>query len=243
MKDSEFLELLNLYLDHEIGAAEAARLEAEVQANPNRRAVYHDYCRMQKACTLLAKDFADQPATDRKVIAFEPRRSAWTPGLLAVGGLAVAAACVALVLINRAPTAAPMPASVATIAAVPSVSTGRTSDTLALASAADEPATVITRTVTTVPARRTESRPMLAAVPLTLAGANASDSEALFAAQQNATTTLEWMKNVQLAPMQPIPLDELRLDARSPLQPASRTYSNGQAVQGSVEMTAFRFQR
>ena len=31
MKDSEFLELLNLYLDHEISPADAARLEAEVR--------------------------------------------------------------------------------------------------------------------------------------------------------------------------------------------------------------------
>ena len=29
MKDSEFLELLNLYLDHEISPADAARLEAD----------------------------------------------------------------------------------------------------------------------------------------------------------------------------------------------------------------------
>ena len=58
MKDSEFTELLNLYLDHEISAADAARLEAEVQINPNRRRVYQEYCRMQKACKLLAHDFA-----------------------------------------------------------------------------------------------------------------------------------------------------------------------------------------
>src|SRR5882672_10470880 len=105
MKDSEFLELLNLYLDHEISAADAARLEAEVQANPKRRAVYRDYCRMQKACTMLAKDFADQPA-ERKVVDFEPSRPAWSPGWVAVGGLAAVAACVALVLVNRAPNPA-----------------------------------------------------------------------------------------------------------------------------------------
>ena len=60
MKDSEFIELLNLYLDHEITAADAARLEAEVQASPERRRVYQQYCRMQKACTMLAKDFVDE---------------------------------------------------------------------------------------------------------------------------------------------------------------------------------------
>jgi hypothetical protein len=51
------------------------------------------------------------------------------------------------------------------------------------------------------------------------------------------------MRHVQLVPIQQLPLDDLRLDARSPLQPASRTYSSGHPVQGTVEMTAFRFQR
>jgi hypothetical protein len=64
MKDSEFIELLNLYLDHEISADNAARLEAEVQGNPERRRVYRQYCRMQKACTLLANDFNGQEAGD-----------------------------------------------------------------------------------------------------------------------------------------------------------------------------------
>ena len=36
MKDNEFIELLNLYLDHEISQEDAARLEAEVQRNPAR---------------------------------------------------------------------------------------------------------------------------------------------------------------------------------------------------------------
>jgi len=79
MKDSEFLELLNLYLDHEIAAADAARLEAEVKDNPDHRRTYLEYCRMQKACTLLAKDFASEPA-EKKVIAFEPNRSSWARG-------------------------------------------------------------------------------------------------------------------------------------------------------------------
>ena len=57
MKDQEFIELLNLYLDHEISPADAARLEAEVQSNLPRRALYNQYCRMQKACTSLGADF------------------------------------------------------------------------------------------------------------------------------------------------------------------------------------------
>jgi hypothetical protein len=62
MKESEFLELLNLYLDHEISPADALRLEQEVMSNPSRRAVYRTYCRMHKACGLLAADFQKEVA-------------------------------------------------------------------------------------------------------------------------------------------------------------------------------------
>ena len=246
MKDAEFLELLNLYLDHEITSADAARLEAEVQSNPDRRRIYHEYCRMQKACALLAKDFSEQP-TERKIAAFEPRRSAWSPGLLATGGITLAAAGVTLVLMNRMPTtepraSAPAQTTVAVTATVPAPVTEKTPAAIAAAPTAAEPATLIARTVTVSP-RRAELRPMLASVPLRLAGANTTNAEALLAAaRQNAQAQFEWMKSVQLAPIQQLPMDELRLDARSPLQPASRTYSSGQAVQGTVEMTAFRFQ-
>ena len=104
MKDSEFKELLNLYLDHEISADDAARLEAEVQGNPARRRLYRDYCRMQKACKVLAQDFAsegDAPA-DPKVIAFPAtgsanRRTGWYVGAT----VAAAAACVALVFVSQ----------------------------------------------------------------------------------------------------------------------------------------------
>jgi hypothetical protein len=246
MKDNEFIELLNLYLDHEITGEDAARLEAEVQSHPERRRVYHEYCCMQKSCTLLAKDFSEQSAAP-KIVAIEPRRSAWGPGLWAAGGFAVAAACVTLVLVNRAPTAVPVagapeqPTVVATTM-VPAPAPENTLATLAAAPAAARPATSIARTVTVLP-RRADVRPMLASVPLTLASANTTNAEALFAAaRQDAQAQFEWMKSVQLAPIQQLPMDELRLDARSPLQPASRTYSSGKPVQGTVEMTAFRFQ-
>ena len=67
MKDSEFIELLNLYLDHEISAADAARLEAEVQTHAAHRAMYQNYCRMQKACKMVCRAHSnknnDIPAT------------------------------------------------------------------------------------------------------------------------------------------------------------------------------------
>ena len=77
MKDTEFIQLLNLYLDHEISTADAARLEAEVQNNAGRRHIYQEYCRMQKACRMIAADFQTDPgesgvSAERKVIAFNP---------------------------------------------------------------------------------------------------------------------------------------------------------------------------
>lgn len=107
MKDSEFIELLNLYLDHEISAVDAARLENEVQGNAARRRIYQQYCRMQKACKVLAVDFETEPSVASNVIPFEPAadvqapaRKARASGLYAWGTVA-AAACVALALFSR----------------------------------------------------------------------------------------------------------------------------------------------
>jgi len=246
MNDSEFLELLNLYLDHEISAADAARLEAEVQSSSARRQTYLEYCRMQKACALLAKDFATEPA-EKKVIAFESQRSPWAPGAYAFGGLAVAAACVALVLVNRpaggsnvsqstdsASVAVAQPALIAPIAAETPAQVQPVSEKI--------PVSAIARTVT-VPVRSNDVRPIFATAPLVQTITN-SDAAALVAvAQQNAQAQFEWMKSMQLAPMQAMPSQELRLDPRSPLQPAGRTYTTGRPMQGEVQMSAFRFQK
>ena len=98
MKESEFIELLNLYLDHEIDPADAARLEAEVQRDARRRHIYRQYCQMQKACSQLASKFADTSVTERSVEVFTPTRIS-RPTWYA-GGLA-AAACVTVFLMVR----------------------------------------------------------------------------------------------------------------------------------------------
>jgi len=70
MKDSEFIELLNLYLDHEITPANAARLEDEVRRNPGRRRIYLQYCGIHKACGIIAADFSTaRPAPRRESVA------------------------------------------------------------------------------------------------------------------------------------------------------------------------------
>ncbi len=102
MKDNRFIDLVNLYIDRQITAAETAELEAEIQSNPRRRAIYRQYCKMHRATTLVYESFrANAPAqqtaatTGEGTIArFErDRRTHW--GYYA-GGLA-AAACLALV--------------------------------------------------------------------------------------------------------------------------------------------------
>ena len=106
MNDRRFTELLNLYLDHELEPADAAELEAEVMGNPVRRQTYDQYCRLQRACSLLGeKERSHAPEyrgfarslreAERKIAA--PRRSTWSPAY--IGGFAATAmaACVAKV--------------------------------------------------------------------------------------------------------------------------------------------------
>lgn len=137
MKDRRFIELVNLYIDRQISADETAELEAEIQSNPRRRAVYRQYCQMHRATTLVFDSFRtqapDQPATavarPGSIARFEGRSSGrgyhW---VYYAGGLA-AAACLALLFVrldNTRPAGAgpgelvvadPQPA--AQIAAVP----------------------------------------------------------------------------------------------------------------------------
>jgi len=228
MKDAEFIELLNLYLDHEISAADAARLEAEVQRSPARRQVYRQYCQMQKACSMLSADFVAEREA-KKIIAFEPRQSAWRPAIWSMAGLAAAAACAAFVLFNRNSAVAPAGQSpVASYA--PSV----VEPPLRPPSAAVDTRS-IARTIAT-PAQRNELRAVLTANALTFGG---SQAVAL------APAELDWIRNVKLAPMQIAPAaTELRFDTPRPtLKSEPAIYRSSRPIQGTVEMTAFQFQK
>ena len=91
MNDREFIELLNLYVDHEICAEDALRLEHEVATDPKRREVYDQYCRMQKACSMLSKELLESTAGQTSpVVAAFPRERRWGYGPLVAG---LAAAC------------------------------------------------------------------------------------------------------------------------------------------------------
>ncbi len=97
MNDREFIELLNLYVDREISPEDALRLEAEVGTHRERRKLYEQYCRMQKACSLLSVGLAESGADNagRRVLAFPPARP-WRAGPM-VAAFA-AAACIIAVL-------------------------------------------------------------------------------------------------------------------------------------------------
>ncbi len=99
MKESKFIELLNLYVDRQISPEDAALLEAEILQNPRRRQTYSQYCRMHRACTLALDRYqaaGEAGRAEAKVVAFEgPRRARW--GYYVAG---LAAACVALVAVH-----------------------------------------------------------------------------------------------------------------------------------------------
>jgi len=107
VKESKFIELLNLYIDQQISPAEAGLLEDDIQHNARHRRIYQQYCRMHRACTMVlenlgnradpAEALADPPAG--RVVAFapRPRRRSWGYAAAALA----AAACVALVAVQR----------------------------------------------------------------------------------------------------------------------------------------------
>ena len=100
MKEAKFIELLNLYIDHQISPEEAALLEEEILRNPSRRQTYNQYCRMQRACTLVLDQF-NAPAGRNvrgagEIVGFESagRRPHWgyyAAGLAAAAGIALIA--------------------------------------------------------------------------------------------------------------------------------------------------------
>lgn len=105
MRDNRFIELVNLYIDRQITAEETAELEAEMQANPRRRAIYKQYCQLHTATKQVYAGFrassttAQTEAPAGRVIRAEfarRRRIHWVN----YAGAFAAAACLALVFVR-----------------------------------------------------------------------------------------------------------------------------------------------
>ncbi len=216
MNDSEFLEILNLYLDHEISPADAARLEAEVQANPGRRRIYVEYCRMQKACTLLGQQApAAAPAVElvRPAAAYS-RRPVWNAGV-AFGGLA-AAACIAAIVVLRTRSSGPAAAEAS----------------VAFAQAAVPAA---------LPAEQPALKPVLAARDLpSLAGSPVAPGPA----SPQLNDQFAWMDRLQLSPVQGNSIEPTLFEPAPVFQDAeTRAIHPAPGQQFPVERAAFQFQR
>jgi hypothetical protein len=108
MKDKRFLELVNIYLDGEISEAETLELEGEIRSSAKRMDEYRRYCRMQKACMLLAEQSREEMATaGEKVVRLPEARRSWLWGQWwrggVYGGTAAIAATVILVISMSGP--------------------------------------------------------------------------------------------------------------------------------------------
>jgi hypothetical protein len=207
MNDTEFIELLNLYLDHEISPASAARLEAEVQSNPARRHIYQQYCRMQKACRMIAADFQTEPvetavATERTIIAFNPavaeavalRRK--RTAVYAVGSFAALAACVALIFVGAGEKPSALQPGNATVVPVavsaPSSPIVNPDATFVVSQSATP------RGLVSLAPR---PQPMMVRDPLFLTGRSAAHT-AVEGDSNHADNQLAWIHAVKLEPLQ-----------------------------------------
>jgi len=240
MKDSEFIALLNLYLDQEITAADAVALEAEVQRNPTRRELYQDYCRMHKAGKILARDFQAETILEKKVVGFPIASSTRRGGWYAAAGLA-AAACFAFLLVNRSsndpltvPTSAPTMANNLEVTPDLILKKGSATDL------AEEISPGAISRVEMTPSRLAIIKRALVQNVLD----QASTTQAVTFTAMGQSNQFDWMRRVQLAPVQTVPVENLRFDAR-PANPAKvPAFQNPEPLSSpAAEMTAFRFQR
>jgi hypothetical protein len=230
MKDSKFIELLNLYLDQQIDPADAARLEDEIARSPARRATYQQYCRMHRACTMLfeqshpaaevgVKLATAAAAADEKIEAFP----ASGPGFawLRYGAALTVAACVAFVFLNR-PTNVGAPKIPAAVAQV-------------TPAAAPRPVPAAAPAAPTVTPGQ-----MIAHSDIHLAP-NGVKVEAV----ADETPSLDWMRQVKFVPVSHVSASELVFEPHPNIRKDSdqQVFESRLPFQGKVEQASFQFQR
>ncbi len=221
MNDREFIELLNLYVDHEISAEDALRLEKEVAADPERREVYRQYCRMQKACSMLSEELLESAAkqTSPSVAAF-PRQSKWGYGSLVAG---LAAACAVGLLALRYEGGGPASAPVAAAAphASPSAAPARFADA------------------------QVQMKPVFF-VRLSPAQSPQVRERALFTASDEPVRVdgLNWIGDIHMAPVYSNANSDFLLNPKTDLRSSAITETpDDRESQQPAELAAFRFQR
>jgi hypothetical protein len=229
MKDNRFIELVNLYIDRQISTEETAELEAEIQSNPQRRAVYRQYCQLHSATKQVYESFRTNAEPQGRVPAgrvipggFARRpRSNW---IHYAGGLA-AAACLAVVFVRYNAGSAPAADDLAETAKIPAVQVANVTP----------PASVAIEPAATAPAATPASlKDHLSAEPdyVAMLAALRREEQRAFANGEIHSTRL------------PSLFDDGVFDARQ-FAPATnqRTFRGKQAPAQQAEFTAFQFQR
>ena len=249
MNDKRFIELLNLYVDQELTEDEARALEQEIAQRPERRRVYSQYCRMQRACVRLFEeraaptpdieglataaaaaggssemiDFpvpADEPAPARRVAGWS--RAVWG------AGLAAAAACVAFVAVRQNE----LPASSAHLAgaALKDLPTNL-------------PTSVVAATPAAVAVEQGDYQPVLVVNTLLRPGSEAEGGANGIAALD--ASSLGWLQEMKLLPMRRVPFETLRFDAQGRLEAVDHAAFAVDQVDpdSATEISAFQFQR
>jgi hypothetical protein len=238
MKESKFIELLNLYIDRQIAPEEAAQLEEEILNSPRHRRIYQQYCRMHRACTLVLENLstpADQgagvEAAASRVVELTPhaRRPVW--GYYAAG--LAAAACVALVAMQLflRPERNSARGSYVTVpaASLASAPTGlvKTSGSVRM----DAMASPVSLRI-----ERLNARPMLVFSSGDLPG-----KTPLIVVKSPAESTLPaaYTSPLTLRPS----IEQFVFEESPAISGSPKIYRNRQQTDGQTEMTAFQFQR
>lgn len=247
MKESRFIELLNLYVDHELSAAEAAELEAEITANPARRRTYQQYCRMQKACTQLFETAREEApaspllqrsleAADEKIVSFPERsRRQRERGVIigwsAAAGLAACIALLAVTLVRREVTE-PAPLLLVSASTAPAPSVGAAPTVERVNPVAGQLVAVATNA---------EFRPVFSTQTFML-GRAAVDTETPVPASDHR---FDWLASVELTPLQRAKVAEASFQTRPVLAPAdSAVFTNGKDFTADqAEYIGFQLQK
>ena len=229
MKDTEFIELLNLYVDHEIGVEDAKRLEAEVRRSPERFRTYREYCQMQKACAVLSAQHVGA-ASDGKAVAFEPASRTRGFGVYA-SGVCAAAACVALAVVlskgDGSLTSAPQKSDTTSVATV----------RIEVPSAARALLRDVPSMVSLSP-RSLELKSVLATQPLALTSEQRGADSTTVADERFA-----WMNRAEFATLPRVNADTLLFEAKAAEPFDGRTFGGRRSSEWPVEKAAFQFQR
>ena len=235
MSDQRFLELLNLYLDHELSDAEAVELDTAVRSHPERRRTYDDYCRLQRGCSLISSGASlAAPAAPRYIRSLHeverkiahPRTSpALSPVYMGAFASLALAMGIAWVVVTQRPASSPS-------------LTGAAVDQLA----SSERSVILASATTYSPSVGRHATFAAPSSVMALAlGVNENAPEFEIAATDREA--LAWMQRVDQLPRESLSIDEQAFTGNAMPPPDTRVFRRHSPQPSAVEFTGFQFQR